>query len=74
MNGFGLTLDVVCHFHSDVGVVHSLSEPADIDVSDCLRAVARVAMRVALALRVALHVTWLSTLSFWSPRTWRSDD
>lgn len=50
----GLTLDVVCDFHGDVGVVQSLSELADVDLS-LLNAVARVALRVALAaLRVAL--------------------
>lgn len=70
-----LTLDVVCNLHGDVGVVQRLSEPADVDVS--ARAALRVAMRVGLALRVALDVTRLSTLSFltsWSWRPWWSDD
>lgn len=72
----GLTLDVVCNFQGDAGVVHRFSEPADISLS-VLRAVMRAALSVALALYVTLHVARLSTLSFWTPwslRPWRPDD
>ena len=61
-----LTLDVVCDFQSNAGVVQCLSQPADVDLS-APRAVAGVTLRVALALRVALDVTRLTPISFLTP-------
>lgn len=66
----GLTLDVVSNFHGNTGVVHSLSEPADVSLS-VVRAMPRGALMVALTLCVALGVTRLSTLSFLTPWSWR---
>lgn len=71
-----LTLNVVCNFQGDVGVVERLGEPADIDVS-ALGAIATVALLVAVALYVALGVARLSAfslLTLWTLRTWRPDN
>lgn len=71
-----LTLDVVRNFQGNVGVVQCLSELADVDLS-VLGTIARVTLRLALALHVALDVTWLSTISFLTSRslgTGRSND
>lgn len=57
-----LILDVVCNFHGDIGVVQSLCEPADINLSS-VSTVARIALSVALTWSVALALSVALTLS-----------